>query len=269
MENALDPSHLQFVHEGQQGKNIGPRQGTFPGASGSYTKIEQIPGGYKGRIADSNTARKTDYQIHLYYPYYTVATVNDAASKTQIRICSWVVPLSKNSSRLLFRFYRSFVKWLPSTFFYSTNNVIAKQDQVVLVGQQMRIEEGANGWNIRVKADGLAYEYRKWWDRIASTQKLWFRNWESTQACPSISLAALPDIEDIGRSQQHPCVDRHIEVQEEYATKVTKLFPTLWPQQYKSTTYYKKYITTTSTSVLVLATGYFILAGYYFLGKYL
>lgn len=30
MENALDPSHLQFVHEGFQGKNIGPRDQQFP-----------------------------------------------------------------------------------------------------------------------------------------------------------------------------------------------------------------------------------------------
>jgi vanillate O-demethylase monooxygenase subunit len=253
MENALDPSHLQFAHAGQQGKNVGPRSGTYPGAAGTYSKVEKINGGFKGRISDPNTKQKMDYEIHLYYPYFTAALINDGS--TRIRICTWVVPLSKNKSRLLFRFYRSFVKWLPASMFASTNNIIAAQDRVVLVGQQMRMEEGSPGWNIRVKSDSLAYEYRKWWDRVAQTQKLWFKNWEPTRSCPSLTLAALPDIEDMGRSTIHPCVDRHIEVQEEYADKVIKLFPKLWPEQYKSSNYTRYAII--ATSAIALAVGYF------------
>ena len=30
IENLLDPAHLQFAHEGQQGAQIGPRDKNFP-----------------------------------------------------------------------------------------------------------------------------------------------------------------------------------------------------------------------------------------------
>jgi len=257
MENTLDPSHLQFVHEGLQGKNIGPRDNTYARASGSYTKVEKIEGGFKGRVTDLSTTVKTDYEVYLYYPNYTVTIINGGAKK--MRLCTWVIPLPKNKSRLLFRFYRSFVRFLPARFFLATNDLMAKQDQVVLTGQQMRIEEGASPWNILVEADGLAYEYRKWWDKNAKYQKIWFKKWQSKQSSISttISLVAESEIEGMSRAQLHPCIERHIEVQEDYAKKVTHMFPRLWPEQYKSG--YRPY-TLIATSLITATAGYFIRA---------
>jgi len=254
MENALDPSHLQFVHEGQQGKRIGPRKNNYPGAS--TPKFQKIRRGYKARITDPTTTSNTDYEILLYFPFYTAAHLNQGG--VSVLICSWIVPLSKNKSRILFRFYRSFAKFLPEVFFQSANDIIARQEQVVLTGQQMRVEQGASAWNITVKADALSYEYRKYWEKVSASQKIWFKNWESTQSRPSVCLVTLPDIEDLGRAQIHPCVNAPIEVQEDYATKATKLYPTLWPAQYKAPPHRFRHYTLIATSLTAVALGYFV-----------
>eukprot|EP01125_Pyxidicula_operculata_P021136 TRINITY_DN8038_c0_g1_i1.p1 TRINITY_DN8038_c0_g1~~TRINITY_DN8038_c0_g1_i1.p1 ORF type:complete len:421 (-),score=58.42 TRINITY_DN8038_c0_g1_i1:58-1320(-) len=254
MENSLDPSHLQFTHEGQQGAVVGPRKSDHPN-SAVPRDLTSTPRGFTGKVIDETTKNSLDYDIRYEIPSYSEILLKNRNKEIIGHIRQWVVPLTREKTRLVARFKRSFATFLPTFIFQRANFGVVAQDLVVLVGQQMRIDQGAPRWNIPVKADILSIEFRKWWDKISEDQKIWFSRFQSTLQKPTVVRALVTDIEDLSRSKVNPCVPCGVFVEKDTIEHIKDKIPEYWPLQYPERKY-KKWGAVFGVAVVIAAVAY-------------
>ena len=93
------------------------------------------------------------------------------------------VPITPTKMRLIFYFYRNvavFAKHIPGSnrLFRHFSDKVVDQDLELLVGQQVRLLQGAKAWNTAVSADTAGVLYRKFRDRAEKTNP-WFGGFNS------------------------------------------------------------------------------------------
>jgi phenylpropionate dioxygenase-like ring-hydroxylating dioxygenase large terminal subunit len=202
IENLLDPSHLQFAHEGQQGKNIGSTNDTFTELNDyDVTDVPNIKGGFQGIIRTTKTIKPLNFRI-VFDPPITVRLEVWFPNGWKFNQMHYLIPIGEGKTRMLLRSLRNWLKFLPDSMFKSSNLRILNQDTYVLYAQKLRLDQGASRWNYPVKGDALAIRYRRWRDVVEPRSKPWFKGYVGSSfkkggGVKRDVLAAEKEIEDV------------------------------------------------------------------------
>jgi phenylpropionate dioxygenase-like ring-hydroxylating dioxygenase large terminal subunit len=233
-ENLLDPSHLQFTHEGTQGKFVGPTNKVVPEAS-QFELVEtpEYKDGFQGHIKTDKTANPEDLLIIMYPPTLERIQIT-FPNGWKFHQNHYISPVSKNKTRVLIRSIRDWIKWMPDFIMWKNNPRVLRQDALVLMGQQQRLLQGSSRWNYPVKADALGVRYRQWWQN-AEKSNPWFKSYSgsSFKKDGGIVRAHIDDIED-----NHRCFDKAIDmcggtesVSQKTIKQILSESPLLWPNE--------------------------------------
>ena len=104
-------------------------------------------------------------------------------------------PTAPGQMRMIYRAYRNFATWAEKIpplrrLFDNMSRKIIFQDYQLLLGQQMRLREGALPWNSTIQVDCLPVAYRRYWQRtFGSKDGPWWRGWDGKL-----------DVEDLDRA---------------------------------------------------------------------
>lgn len=169
IENLLDPSHVPFTHDG----TIGRRKDAQPL---NLELVEHPRDGLKALFRNSREPERVSG--FTFEPPCTVRldlVVKPGWSLIQVHHC---IPLAPGKMRILGFLARNWARWIPDWIMRMQSNRILDQDLEMLLGQQVRLEQGARPWNCPVKEDGLAARYRRWHDEHEDEQT-WFKQFSS------------------------------------------------------------------------------------------
>eukprot|EP00898_Chlorokybus_atmophyticus_P003450 jgi/Chlat1/4105/Chrsp26S08856 len=181
IENLLDTAHLQFTHEGTQGRYIAPITDRVPQASAVKVTSWQHnpmlrPGTLVGTVNTNATVKPTNYRL-VFEPPITVRLEVALPMGWKFHQMHYAIPLGPNKTRLLLRSLRNFFTWVPDFLIWSSNELVLNQDRVMLSAQQLRVAQGADDWAKPVAADQLALQYRRWANKAEEASKPWFRGY--------------------------------------------------------------------------------------------
>jgi phenylpropionate dioxygenase-like ring-hydroxylating dioxygenase large terminal subunit len=196
IENLLDPTHLQFVHEGQQGDVIGPRNVNYPDASVATIEETGVEGGFLGHIVSDKTVKKTNYLLEFEPPCTVRLEVKFPNGTWKFHQMHYLIPVQHNKVKMLLRSFRNWLKFIPASTFAANNYAVLLQDIGVLLSQKRRLDQGSSRWNLPVPADNMAVRFKKWIDDAQRAHPVWFKSFNSTMKSPSVELTH--DIEDLG-----------------------------------------------------------------------
>jgi chlorophyllide a oxygenase len=159
LDNLLDLAHAPFTH-----------QGTF--AKG-WTAPEMVK--FLTPPQNSLTGHWDPYPIEMTFepPCYLISTIGFRGQRGhrhlhQIHCC---LPVNGHKTRLLYRLSLDFFTWarfIPGKdrFWRFWARKVLQEDFPLVQGQQARMEQGANVWNMPVAYDRLGVGYRRWRKQI-------------------------------------------------------------------------------------------------------
>jgi phenylpropionate dioxygenase-like ring-hydroxylating dioxygenase large terminal subunit len=176
IENLLDPGHLQFTHEGTQGKNIGSTDATFVELHDLDITDTNMKGGFQGVVHTTETNKELRFKI-IFDPPVTVRLEVIFPNGWRFHQMHYCIPVSETQTRLLLRSMRNWLLFIPDSIIFSSNLRVLVQDQSVLYAQKLRLDQGASRWNYPVKSDALAIRYRRWRDLVEPRSKPWFKGY--------------------------------------------------------------------------------------------
>jgi phenylpropionate dioxygenase-like ring-hydroxylating dioxygenase large terminal subunit len=206
VENLLDPAHLQFTHEGTQGKYIAPVEQSVPEATNyEVYDIENIPGAFAAKIRTDKTTKPQD-NIITFFPPYTVRIEIKFGNGWRFHQMHYCVPVSKTRTRLLLRSMRDWLKWVPESFIWRMNPLVLRQDAAILVTQGIRLAQGASRWNYPVSADSLGIRFRQWYEKNQNVKQVWFKGYSgsSFKKGGGVVRGNVEDIEDVPKCYGNP-----------------------------------------------------------------
>lgn len=169
IENLLDPAHVPFTHEGTIGnrKKIERLQMT----------VTKTANGFRGSV-------KEGYYNGFEAPCNIVLHTPPVPGKMDLYQYIGCTPTAPGQMRMIYRAYRNFATWAEKIpplrrLFDDMSKKIIFQDYQLLLGQQMRLREGALPWNSTIQVDCLPVAYRRYWQRtFGSKDGPWWRGWD-------------------------------------------------------------------------------------------
>jgi len=227
VENLLDPGHLQFTHEGTQGKNIGSTDNTYLDLHNLEISDTKMLGGFQGLVHATSTIKELKFKI-VFDPPITVRLEVLFPNGWRFHQMHYCTPLTETKTRLLLRSMRDWLKFIPDRVIFKTNQMVLTQDQCVLYAQRIRIDQGASRWNYPVKSDALAVRYRRWRDEVEPHSKPWFKGYVGSSFKKGGGIkrgvvSSEKDIEELPLCES--ACDRNLELIESINQKA----PELWP----------------------------------------
>jgi chlorophyllide a oxygenase len=172
LENLLDLAHAPFTH------------------TGTFAKGWKIPDIVKFHASRLLGGRWDPYPIDMSFepPCMVVSTIGLAQPGMievgtraidcrnhlhQLHVC---VPSSEGNCRLLYRMSMDFLGWskyVPGIkeLWRSVANKVLGEDLRLVVGQQCRLQSGANVWSNPVSYDKLGVRYRRWRNSMSNKNR--------------------------------------------------------------------------------------------------
>jgi chlorophyllide a oxygenase len=188
MENLLDLAHAPFTHTGTFAK------GWLVPNLVRFVNLPQAP----------RTGYWDPYPIHMCFepPCYVISTIGLRGKDCgrhlhQLHAC---VPKGKGKTRLLYRLYLDFYKWIrfiPGNFYFWQHlaQQVVGEDIRLVRGQQERLQAGENVWNQPVGYDKLGVLYRRWRNQVEYDSPEWnlIGSMEPLRSMPEPTLKPIPE----------------------------------------------------------------------------
>ncbi|KAJ3313918.1 hypothetical protein HDU76_002530 [Blyttiomyces sp. JEL0837] len=163
VENFLDPAHLPFTHDGSISKRS---NATALSMSCEFVETGLIGFQHLPEKPDDNAIRQTEFRppICVAIKFHKGSYIMDQTF--------YPVPTKKGHCRFFWFARFGFLSFMESNFltrwyldYYFPKNTlkVVMEDYAMLIGQQKRLEKGANAMNSPVAADLLIKVYRNWW----------------------------------------------------------------------------------------------------------
>jgi len=183
IENLLDPTHVSFTHRGTLSK---PEEAQPL----VVTVTETQEGGLIGRFQATREPKPRLPEFFAFDAPCHVRVGKDDHSVTRLFHCLpvaqsrmrmiWWIALRRSalSPELARKVANEAERLLVEKQYFDGQMSILKQDVEMLLGQQRRIELGANSFACPLKGDGLAYRYRQWRE-ANDVSGTWFEGYAS------------------------------------------------------------------------------------------